>query len=182
MVDTGRSTICSQVGECAMAAWQFDFHLLPFEAVAKRYGGMPVAISRADFEETHWWMGCVEPDLQASFAKLLPALESWSDSVQRWGDEQGNRIDVVTEGDTLEDVFVRVDVRNISQVFLIGLLEIARRADCVLLLHDGRVIRPSFTKVLTAIRKSDAFRFVENTDAFLRALERARETDPDDSI
>jgi len=118
---------------------------------------------------------------RADFARLLPPLKSWSQNLEQWGHEDGNRIDVTWDNETISDVFIRVDVRNLSQVFLVGLLDLARKNAWLLRAQDGRVLRPSLTKLLSAIYKSDTFRFVDDPRAFLEALEKARRSDPDDA-
>jgi len=65
---------------------------------------------------------------------------------------------------------VRVDVRRYSTVFLIGLLNIARKNGWVLRTFDGSVLRPSLTALAEVIRQSKAFRFVDDPHAFLTAL------------
>jgi hypothetical protein len=80
----------------------------------------------------------------------------------------------------IADIFIRVDVRSLSQVFLVNLLELARKNDWLLRTQDERVFRPSLSRLLAAIHKSDAFRFVEDPRAFLDALERARQGEPED--
>lgn len=164
-----------------MATWQFDIHALPSAAVASFYRSTPLTIPRADFDSQEWWKGAATPaNLRADLLKLLPQLKSWSSDIEQWGHEDGNRIDVRRENGTIADIFIRVDVRNLSHVFLVNLLELARRNDWLLRTQDERVLRPSLTRLMSAIHKSDAFRFVEDPRAFLDALEKARQSEPDD--
>lgn len=164
-----------------MATWQFDLHALPSGAVARIYPSTPLMIPRADMDSQVWWKGVATPvNLRTDLAKLLPPLKSWNSNLEQWGHEDGNRVDVMWDSGAIADVFVRVDVRNLSHVFLVKLLELARKNDWLLRTQDERVFRPSLTRLLSAIHKSDAFRFVEDPRAFLDALEKARQSEPDD--
>jgi hypothetical protein len=79
----------------------------------------------------------------------------------------------------VSSVFVRVDVRNVSETFIARVLEIARKNGWLLRTDDERVFQPSFAKLLSAIHASAAFRFVENPQRFIEALSKAQESDTD---
>lgn len=161
-----------------MATWQFDLHLLPAVVISDLYRGIPLAIPRADFDSRKWWPGTAAPtNLGAELNKLLPPLTSWNSSLEQWGDEDGNRIDVLWDNRSIVDIFIRID--SISHVFLVGLLEVTRTHDWLLRTQDGRVLRPFMSKLLSAIPRSDAFRFVEDPRAFFEALEKANLNEPD---
>jgi hypothetical protein len=163
-----------------MATWQFDVHLLPRAEIITRYRAVPILISKAELDRGDWWksvstMECLESDL----SRLLPRLDTWSDQIERWGSEDGNRIEVIREGDTICDVWLRFDVRGSSYAYLSCVVQVARRHDCMLRTEDGKVLRPSVSRLLTEIQGSSAFRFVENPALFLKALEAAREGESD---
>jgi hypothetical protein len=154
-----------------MAIWQYDVHLLPAAAAVQHYGAMPVHISDAEFDKVSLWKG--HPDsvpTDETLAKLLPGLASWNDQVKRWGFEDGNRIDVLSGGDGLDDILVRFDVRNISANFVVELLKMARELRLVVRLPCGSLIPPSPRRLLESIKASDAYKFVADPDAFLRTL------------
>lgn len=155
-----------------MAIWQFDMHLLPEEAIRRRYGSIPVAIAPADIDAGGWWKDALPPgNFTESLSKLLPQAVSWSSSINTWGYEDGNRIDLVWDDDQLMDVFVRIDVRQISYDLVEKLLRLARINRWVPWVN-GQVLRPSLGHILRAIRYSDAFKFVQDPEAFLIALDK----------
>lgn len=161
-----------------MATWQFDIHALPSAAVARVYGSTPLTISRADFDVQEWWKDVPAPkSFRADLAKLLPPLKSWNSNLEQWGHDDGNRIDVMWSDGAIADIFIRVDVRNLSHVFLVNLLDLVRKNHWLLRTQDERVFPPSLSKLLSSIGKSDAFRFVEDPRAFLDALESARQSE-----
>jgi len=161
-----------------MATWQYDFHLLPSEGVVRRYRTIPVVISQSDFDQEQWWDGSPPPnEFESEISQLLPPLPSWSSDLKQWGFDDGNRIDICRNKGMFSSIYVRVDVRDVSLVFIATLMDMARRNGCLLRTQEGRVIPPSFAIVLSAIRGSKAFRFVQDPQAFLDALARANESD-----
>jgi hypothetical protein len=135
------------------------------------YGAVPLRISRSEFDGRKWWDSTVTPtSLEADIATLLPSLESWSKDLHRWGQDDGNRVEVTWQSGSVVSIMVRVDMRRYSPVFLIGFLNIARRHGWVLRTVEGIVLRPSLTVLAESIRQSDAFRFVDDPQAFLTAL------------
>jgi hypothetical protein len=156
--------------------------MLPLQSVLRRYGAMPVVVSDSDLDEERWWSGLPSAaSLEVEFSKVLPPAQSWSSNLKLWGTDDRNRIDLWSnDGTAVAEIDVRIDVRNISQVFLANVLTIARQKDWLIRTEEGRVSPPSFSKLLTSIQASSAFRFVEDPKAFLEALGKARENEKDD--
>ena len=165
-----------------MALWQFDIKLLPAESVMRRYQAVPLVISKADFDEERWWKGTpTSQNLEAEFSKMLPPAQSWTDKLKVWGHDEGDRIDLWShDGTTISGLYVRIDVRDISKVFLANVLTLARRHSWLLRTEDGKLFQPSFAQLLSAIHASDSFRFVEDPKGFLEALGKAQENEPKD--
>ncbi len=104
-----------------MAAWQFDFHLVPATEVLDRTAVQPVTISAADYDQMAWWRGFDGIDaLRRDISALLPRRRSWSANIATWGDEDGDRIDLSHEGREAVEVFGRIDVRHLSLQFVQG--------------------------------------------------------------
>ena len=155
-----------------MAAWQFDFHVLPRDGVASIFGSTPLAITDDAFDTYRWWSNFqAHSEFEGNIAALLPRMTSWSFEVDRWGSEDGDRIDIVREGEKFSAVMVRVDTRRLSQYFLSGFVELAKKYNLVFRFGSGRVIRPSGGKLLGELRLSSAFRFSEDPKGFLESLE-----------
>lgn len=157
-----------------MATWQFDCHLLPLQAVQQRFGAIPVAISRQQFDEVPWWDGVTAvDDLVAELLDALPRGSSWTPSISTCGAPDGDRIDVVRSESTLDDVLVRFDLRTVSVSFVNKIVQVARTHRLVLLTEDNHVLRPSASELLAAFRRSASFRFVEDPIQFLEKLGRS---------
>src|SRR6266446_3536837 len=133
MISFGPSFVFIEIGALIVATWQFDFHVLPGAAVASMYGAVPLRIPRSDFDSGKWWDSTITPtSLETDIATLLPSLESWSKDLHQWGQDDGNRVDVMWQSGSVASILVRVDVRRYSPVFLIGFLDIARKHGWVL--------------------------------------------------
>lgn len=161
-----------------MATWQFDLHLVPASTVAMAFKVTPITITQYQFDDVNWWRGvALSNETKSAFSKLLPPATSWSSDIETWGDEEGNRVDFLFDNSELADIFVRIDVRNVSFAFVIGLIQLARENDWLFLTQDRHFLRPFFDELMGAIKRSDSFRFVENPEHFLRTLEKMRSRD-----
>jgi len=163
-----------------MALWQFDLHCLPSVAVVERLGQIPLTMKRGDFDNVTWWRCVAQPaDIASQFDRFLPRMSSWSPKITTWGEEDGNRIDLVTSGLGIKDIFVRIDVRNLDYKFLLALIRCTDANKWVFLTQESYVLGPSLSKLLSAIRRSDSFRFVTDPDEFLRKLKASGDSDYD---
>jgi len=161
-----------------MATWQFDLHLLPTDTIVRRYGAVPIFISSEDFDSINWWASDVAADsLAAGLSSILPMLSSWSPDVRIWGENDGNRVDINVRGDSIAGIFVRVDVRAVSTVFLTGIVTLARRHDLKARSSNGRLLSPTLRQLMEAIYSSPAFRFVENPTAYLASLQHVTQSE-----
>jgi hypothetical protein len=154
-----------------MATWQFDLHLLPADAVKRICGEVPPTISQELFDSAEWWEGTViQESAKQALSGLLSQTNSWSLDIQTWGEEDGNRVDLVFDNERLQDFFVRIDVRDSSHAFILGLLRMAKDLGLLMVTQDRIIIRPDFTGLMEAIRGSGCFRFVSNPEQFMRSI------------
>jgi hypothetical protein len=161
-----------------MAVWQYDFHLVPKAGVERHYGLIPTTMPLVSVEPGLFWTGIeLTQEMRNEISRLLPSGKAWSDQIERWGQEQGTRIDLFVENEDIAEVFVRLDVRDLPQVLLINLMQIAKRHGLLVMLPDGSLFEPSVSRVLAEIRASNAFRFVQDPQKFLEVLARTRTQD-----
>jgi len=152
-----------------MATWQYDIHLVPRGAVKAADPGSSNLYDE-DLAAEEWQRYGDTKELLARLAGLLPPLKSWHESISMWGAEDGNRIDVSFEGSNIDGIMVRIDVRRISLPFIESLIEIALEGELMLVLDGGAVVAPEASILLCAVRRSNAFRFVQDPVMFLEAL------------
>jgi hypothetical protein len=146
-----------------MAAWQVDFYILPRRALLSRG-----KLDPSDLAATAWWASDTLPsDYQRRLAAVASVGPSPSAALQTWGSEDGNRIDVLSEGGRVSAIMARVDVRRLDSKFGAALLQFVRAVGAVLVRSDGLVVEPTIAAYAASLRNSDAWRFSNDPAANL---------------
>lgn len=127
-----------------MAAWQVSFAIIPSRTYVAGY--------------------------QRRLDAVAPRAPSWSNEIQIWGTEDGNRIDIYLENGAPHDGLLRVDLRDPDPAFIRGTLAFLTASGCALESEDGRSVEPNAGEFLLALRGSRAFRFVEDPGRYLNRL------------
>ena len=127
-----------------MAAWQATFEFVPTR-------GFPA-------------------DYRTQLARLAPHTASWSADLEWWGTEDGNRVDVWSEGGRPVEGLVRIDLRAPDAAFVAGVVAFAAGAGFRLRTAGGAEFEASPGEVALALRGSQAFRFVEDPERYLNRL------------
>lgn len=149
-----------------MAAWQVEFHLIPRSAATARSDLTPTLL-----ETTDWWAAAAFPaDYQRRLADVAAPMPSRSPGLESWGLEDGNRVDVSSEGGQVRRVKVRVDVRKLDSKFGAALLNFIRAAGAALVRRDGHVVEPTIGGYAAALRSSNAWQFASDPAAFVISL------------
>lgn len=159
-----------------MATWQFDLHLVPRPYAIREFDRAATQIRQDQFHDVDWWAKSnVDADeLRRLFSFLLPNTSSWSAQIEKWGTEDGDRIDLVLSEGGIADVFIRVDVRQLSKSFISGIAELAKSFDCVLLSADLEFLEPDEETINSSIENSRAAQFVADPERFLRGKTKNR--------
>jgi hypothetical protein len=144
-----------------MAAWQVDFHLVPRRSVTARSNLASTALA-----DTDWWANAASIRLPSPLGGSRRAMPSSSPELEMWGPEDGNRVNVWSEGGHVRSVMVRVDVRRLDSKFGAALLNFVRAAGAVLIRRDGFIVEPTIGAYAAALRSSDAWRFASDPAAF----------------
>ena len=156
-----------------MATWQFDFHLVPATAVERHWPVVPLTISADEYDQLDWWSGTeLLAEIRAELSFWLPQGRSWDPERETWGVEDGDRLDVLRDGNRIAELFVRFDVRSLSRPFLSRVVDIAQRRQLLVVTEDRHVLRPSVKELMAAIRRSRSFAYVRDPDGFLNELKR----------
>jgi len=154
-----------------MATWQFDLHLIPRASVTMETGHSRLTSLDLDRERIiNLESSAISQATLFEFCRGLSIIQSWSTNIKIWGDFEGDRIDVLIVNDRISEIFVRIDVRNISLVFMSKIVEFARSNRLVLLTSADQILEPSVKLLMNTIKRSSAFRFVLDPRDFLRKL------------
>jgi hypothetical protein len=158
-----------------MAIWQFDLHYIPRAALQARYAMQPAVISDEEFDSVDWWShAAISLSTVERLLETVPPAPSWREGLLVCGSDDGNRIDVSFAGAMVQSVFARIDTRTISYAFLETLVKLADENEWVLRLQDRRILPPSTIGLMSAIQRSDSFRFVVDPATFLNELSKRR--------
>ncbi len=160
-----------------MAAWQFDVYLVPRAALKEISAGSD-RIDADVFENKDLWRSTTLP---ASYRQLLTEFTRASSEVaDDWtvfGEQEGDRVDVLANGDRVEEVRARVDVRELNAEFIEGLIRFASICDCALISEQLHVIEPTLEALWVEIELSPAAMFVSNPRKFLGDLRKGRRSE-----
>ena len=149
-----------------MADWQVAFHLAPRKSAPARNDLTPTALANGEF-----WSDAVFPaDYHRRLAEVAPPVPSRSPELEVWGLEDGNRVDVWSEGGRVRRVRVRVDVRRLDSKFGASLLTFVRGAGAVLIRSDGLIVEPTIGAYSGALRSSAAWKYASDPADFVIKL------------
>ena len=155
-----------------MADWQVGFHLAPRNLVTARSDLTPTEFANNEF----WSEAAFPVDYRQRLAQVAPPMHSRSAELEVWGLEDGNRVDVWSEGGRVRRVKVRVDVRRLDSKFGAALLTFVRAAGAVLIRSDGLIVEPTIGAYSGALRSSAAWQFASDPTDFVIKLS-ASDTD-----
>lgn len=158
-----------------MAAWQFDLQLVPRASLAQLGIAPDDHLSTEQLDNADWWRGKWLPaDYATRVTAILPPASAWAQDWQVYGSEDGNRIDILATGGSIEEVRARIDARAMNVWFLERLVELAGNFDALFVSPESRVIEPDVEAIWVELELSPAARFVRNPEEFLEHLKRRR--------
>ena len=129
-----------------MAAWQADFAIIP--------------------------AGAWPTDYRERLDAVATRNRSWHADLETWGVEDGNRVDVHLERGAPVDGRLRVDLRRWDPAFIRDVLALMSAAALTLTDEAGARVEPNVGELALALRRSAAFRFVDDPEQLLRRLQR----------
>ncbi len=175
-----------------MAVWSFKLNLLPRQSVLKKFGKIPDVIDEykscfdyseliEDEEGTNFWKGYDVRSIGINFGQLLPCIDSWSDSMDLYGDEKGSKVEVWSD-----DIYLKLDARGDNDILLEKCVKVAKLIDCIFVVEEsGKVIEPDVELLMLEYRNSRAYRFVDSPEEVLEEVRLlnnktdTRETNPE---
>src|SRR5258706_8931395 len=144
-----------------MASWQVEFHLVPRRALD---GGQ--SLTRGILEHTAWWTSATfPPDYRRRLSSVAELARSSSTDLERWGLEDGDRVDVWSVDGQVSRVTVSVDVRRLNSTFGAALLAFVRAAGAVLLPKNRVLVEPTPKAHARGLRRSRARRYPKKSMA-----------------
>jgi hypothetical protein len=147
-----------------MAPWQVNFQIVPHRAMA----AAPRALTAETVRTTDWWgIGVVPRDLRQRLALVANPSSRTTPGLDRWGDTEGNGVEVLLVEGRVSRISASVDVRKLDPKFGAALLGFVRSAQSVLVRDDGWVAEPTVGAFSGALRGDPAWKYA-NEPAPLR--------------
>ena len=154
-----------------MAVWQVEFAIVPRRVLASN-----TRVALSQLLDTDWWGTERLPvGYTQQLAAVAPPESSGAAELQRWGDEDGNRVDIWSKNGKAARMTARVDVRRLDARFGAMLLQFTRVADAVLVRRDGLVVEPLVGAFGAALRTSEAWKYATDPAAYFASY-----SEPDD--
>ena len=153
-----------------MAIWQFQFYFIPAEWASKAKSNIESLFSEEGFDTSLAWKGySSDLDVESIVQELLPLGKSWHKDLTVYGDLDTTDIQIWKRDKVVESIGVRLDLRQTSEKFLEQLINISKNLNFWLLFPELMLLeKPDLNILITKIRESNAARFVNNPEKFLR--------------
>ena len=158
-----------------MAIWQFQTFMLPRSAVIQHFGGVTAAVPEQSLSDIAWWAQVQPPaGYEERINHIASRYDSWSESISMWGSDEGDRIHLLLEEESrrVEQVSVRIDLREFSRAFVAGVIQLASEFGCVLWVEPHTIIEPAMRPLCEAILQSRSAAFMRDPEGYLRSLPR----------
>lgn len=152
-----------------MALWQWDVWLVPKKKAAELFE-VPKYMDLELFESTDWWSSVSKQELETFFDKSLCRYDTpWAKDTKSWGSDAGDRIELRVVDERVQDVVIRIDLRNLNLELLSSLVLFAQsKAFLFYALETEKFIEPSLSELIEDIRQSRKMKFVRDPKAFFK--------------
>lgn len=160
-----------------MASWQYDLYLLPRKNLSKSALMATLNIRQELLDSLISWQNTEMPnDYQLFLDSCLQRYKSWDNTSLSWGSEEGNFINISFCGDKIEEVIVRLDMRNFDSGLLEKIIFFSKWCDCVMLLMEWmEIIEPEYQLIIDRIRQSKAALFVYNPQQYFEQVKKEKQ-------
>ncbi len=156
-----------------MAVWQMDLQVVPRQRALSIAHQRKSAKEFANTDDADYWLGASLPaDYAKRLASILSAGAPWATGWLTFGEADGNRVDVLLAGSQIDEVRVRIDVREIDFEILERVRLFVAECDCVFVSSAGQVVEPRMRDLCIEIEASPAANFVTDPERFLQHLRR----------
>lgn len=142
-----------------MAIWQCEFFVLPKnDTYDLQYSDIKL------FEDDKYWKKAkIKKEIFSEISRLLKPEKSWSNEIDLYGSENGNRLQVLFDANNIiESVTFRIDFGSEYEAVLRGIISLCEKNGfCII---DGNLnnLKLSFNTIKETINKSQNKEFLQN--------------------
>ena len=156
-----------------MATYQFVIELIPETWIATEKGNVGLLFDENGFYDLSipWGNYRLIVNLESLLSPILPEGDSWNKNLQLWGNEEYSDIQVRSEGDGIEGIKIRLDLRGNTNNLKLDIIKLAKHLKCMLFLPTERkIIKPDISALNDAISNSSAAKFVNDPEKYFDDL------------
>jgi hypothetical protein len=156
-----------------MAIFQFTVALIPSKWAHDSNNDIESLYYEAGYDVSVAWKDN-QPniDVDSLISKVLPKGKAWDSEQKVWGSDESSDIQVWYENGRIESIDVRLDLREDISSLLSKVVELAKRLKCYLFIPGAKsIIEPNVFELKKAANESNAAKFVEDPEGFLRNVE-----------
>lgn len=155
-----------------MAIWQYQVILLPEEVLFSRekMTGKQL-LEQYNSGTISWRERALHISTLSSLFGCEFVPEQWSNSVWRYGHEDGDKVTVYTDdADTVEAVEAEIDGRGSFMFFINKLVKFSSENKCKLIVIPGKIISPTVSELLSEFRGSNAWTYARDPEEVIRRM------------
>jgi len=157
-----------------VAVWQVPIQLIPERWVEDNGHNTESLYDEdgyCDPSET-WKRNQPTQKLDDVFGKILPLSSSSDDEALFWGSDKKHDISAWYEDNLLVSLGLRIDMREPVNKLLVQIITAAQELNCQLFIQgQGVIIKANVFDLKKNILKSNAARFVDDPEKFLRGVD-----------
>lgn len=138
-----------------MAIWQCEFFILPKSDTYdlqydRQYGNIKL------FEDDKYWKKAkIKKEIFSEISHLLKPEKSWSNEMDLYGSENGNRLEVLFYANNIiESVTFRIDFRSEYEAVLRGIISLCEKNGFCIIDGSLKNLKLSFNAIKETINKS----------------------------
>lgn len=148
-----------------MAVWQFQCNIIPVKE----------NIDKLSYDEKISWKDISQPETELDF---LECKKSWSTNIVQYGNIDETCIEFIYDGDKLEVINCRLDLRTLSKHNLIEIVDYVKCIGACFLIGD-KICPPELESIISIMKQSEANKYRKNPVEYIESLNHS--LSPDDS-
>ena len=153
-----------------MAAWQYTVYIVPKKEVEEKYGVSCKVIEKEFLENYAGWQSYPQAKVTQLLSIGYGSPQTASYGPVLFGNDDSSCVMLITKGNVLEDITIRLDLRDEVKFQIETLLELCYLLDGVFVSPDLDVFECKKDALIDSIKESDALKFAKDPRGFLDSM------------
>lgn len=147
-----------------MAIWQCEFFILPKSDTYDLQYDPQYSDIRLFEDDKYWKKAKIKKEIFSEISHLLKPEKSWSNEIDLYGSENGNRLEVLFDANNIiESVAFRIDFRSEYEAVLRGIISLCEKNGFCIIDGSLKNLKLSFNAIKETINKSKKQRIFYRT-------------------